>query len=494
MAWPGAEEFFTSDILEFLASSPLPLAEPHPPEPVHFEPPLPRPRKEQPTSFVSVSDTDIERLKEKNSNKNTTRSTNTWAKRFQKWQEERGLQVGPSTGTEPGELDRILQRFFAEIRKEDGTEYEPDSLRTMLASLDRYFKEEGYPYRILKDKEFEAARKVLNGYAIELRERGKGKRKMRADPLTESDETVLWEKGILGGNNPQSLNYTTFYLLSQHFGTRGCQEHHQVRIEDLKSADGSGTTEYIEWTEGQTKTRQGGLTKSNRRVTQRVFATGGERCTVMFIDKLISKRPPLLQHTGPLYLRPLARFNPEDNVWFSSQPVGVNTINTYMAKMAELAGLNKTNKRFTNHSVRKTTVRKLQKAGVPPSKITAITGHKNQQSLADYTEMDLEEHCETSAVFSGKPLHDSTNLAVRKDHLHSLSPLASDTSQASPFQLPSLPQYTSHSTQPMPVYNFSNCNVCFSSSSSSASLNRSVSTVYKRKRALIESDSDSDCN
>ena len=200
---------------------------------------------------------------------------------------------------------------------------------------------------------------MLNGYTIGLREKGKGKRKLRADPLSENDEAQLWETGALGGSNPTSLNYTAFYLISQHFGTRGCQEHHQIRVEDLKvvkKSDGSGDTEYIEWTEGLTKTRQGGLTKSNRQLTQGLFTTGGDNCAVMYLEKLLSKRPPSVRNSGPLYLRPLVRFTAGGDVWYSSQPVGVDLINSFMSKMAKQAGLNTSNKRFTNHSVRKTTV------------------------------------------------------------------------------------------------------------------------------------------
>ena len=104
----------------------------------------------------------------------------------------------------------------------------------MLGALDRHFREEGYKYWIVKDREFEASRKILNGHAVELRERGKGKRTKRADPLVEDEEEVLWKSGVLGGDNPQSLNYTVFYLVSQHIRTHGCQEHHQIRMEHLK--------------------------------------------------------------------------------------------------------------------------------------------------------------------------------------------------------------------------------------------------------------------
>ena len=122
---------------------------------------------------------------------------------------------------DPRRLDAILQQFYAELRKEDGSEYEPDSLRVMLASLDRHFQEKGSPFSIRKDKAFEASRQTLNGKAIELREAGLGKRKNKADPLTEEVEETLWSTGVLGGESPTSLSHTMFYVLSQQFGTRG---------------------------------------------------------------------------------------------------------------------------------------------------------------------------------------------------------------------------------------------------------------------------------
>ena len=158
-----------------------------------------------------------------------------------------------------GHLDGILQLFFTEIRKNNGTNYEPDSLRTMLAALDRYLREKGSTFSILKDREFDASRKVLNGKAIELQEQGLGKRNHRADPVNEEEE-LLWSQKVLGGDTALNLILTVFYLISQQFGTRGCQEHHQLRIEHLKFVNNpcTGTTEYVKWVEGPTKTRQAG--------------------------------------------------------------------------------------------------------------------------------------------------------------------------------------------------------------------------------------------
>ena len=50
----------------------------------------------------------------------------------------------------------------ADLKKHDRTDYEPDSLRTMLAALDRSFRSSGCKYSIVKDKEFAESREVLN--------------------------------------------------------------------------------------------------------------------------------------------------------------------------------------------------------------------------------------------------------------------------------------------------------------------------------------------
>ena len=82
-----------------------------------------------------------------------------------------------------------------------------------------------------------------------------GKETKESDPLIEEEEEILWQT-VLGKDNPTSLNYTLFFIISQQFGTRGHQEHHQIRIEHLKTIHDPVTGEIasIEWAEGSTNT------------------------------------------------------------------------------------------------------------------------------------------------------------------------------------------------------------------------------------------------
>ena len=62
-----------------------------------------------------------------------------------------------------------------------------------------------------------------------------------------------------------------------------------------------------------------------------MLATGNERCPVKFLEKPVLMRPPSLKQSGPLYLRPLEKT--KRDVWFSTQPVGVNKIISYVKEL-----------------------------------------------------------------------------------------------------------------------------------------------------------------
>jgi len=60
----------------------------------------------------------------------------------------------------------------------------------MLSSLDRWLRERSESQHN-QDKAFEGCRRVLNGKAITLRERGMDKCKNHSDALTEEEEDQL---------------------------------------------------------------------------------------------------------------------------------------------------------------------------------------------------------------------------------------------------------------------------------------------------------------
>ena len=320
--------------------------------------------------FPNFQVEEIQELKENSEIQNTKKSTSTWLNVWTSWAESKNFETN-LLSYEAKQLDETLQKFFAEIRKKDGSEYEPDSLRVMLASLDRHLREKDAAFSIAKDIEFSNSRKVLEGKARLLRQEGFGKRPNAAKALTSQDEELLWSKGVLGSHSPQSLIQTIWFLLTQHFGLRGCQEHHDMYVEDFAFSTDDNGIEFVTYEENPTKTRQGGLRKKRRVVQPTMFPTGGQRCPVKLFKTFLERRPEERRNSGPFYLALNER--PKTQVWFKRQRMGVNSINSFMKNMASQADIQ--GKKLTNHSARKTLVKKLKAANQPRSAIIGVTGH-----------------------------------------------------------------------------------------------------------------------
>ena len=99
----------------------------------------------------------------------------------------------------------------------------------------------------------------MEGKARKLRSEGKGKRPHRAQSLNAEEEEILWECGQLGTFTPKSLTNTVFWLLIQHSGLRGRQQHHDMKMEDFCFAKDNNGIEFITFSEGVTKTSGQGL-------------------------------------------------------------------------------------------------------------------------------------------------------------------------------------------------------------------------------------------
>ena len=84
-------------------------------------------------------------------------------------------------------------------------------------------------------------------------------------------------------------------LLIQHSGLRGRQEHRGMRLEDFRIMKGNDGLEFVEFAEGSTKTRPGGLSAKSRQFQPKMFQTRKGKCPVALFRQYISCRPPNLR-------------------------------------------------------------------------------------------------------------------------------------------------------------------------------------------------------
>ena len=157
-------------------------------------------------------------------------------------------------------------------------------------------------------------------------------------------------------------------------------------------------TEVVEFREGPTKTRSGGLSIRRRTTPQVMYSTdGGKNGPVRLFKLWLAKRPVGMKNTGPLYLGVINRPQSPD-VWYTKIRMGKNTIGNIMRSMASCL---KTNKKLTNHSTRKILVSKLKNSGQRRNVACEIMGHIRESSLDDYDEINENQRKEFSHIISG---------------------------------------------------------------------------------------------
>ena len=148
-------------------------------------------------------------------NVNTSRSTSFWLSVWKTWCEGMNITLDIEEH-EPAELNRLLEKFYAEVKNRNGEDYEPDSLRVMIAALDRHLKEKQYPLSIVKDREFHSSKQVLEGKAKLRRQAGRGKRPNKARNLTKEEDEVLWKESKFGSKTPEALVNTMWWILAMY--------------------------------------------------------------------------------------------------------------------------------------------------------------------------------------------------------------------------------------------------------------------------------------
>ena len=159
-------------------------------------------------------------------NKNTRVKTTRDVKLLIEFLREKHDQRNPED-IEAAELNEYL---FLSVKRKDGKDFEPSSLRGIFSSrFNHHLKECKYTVSVIEDVAFERARICLEVKNKQLKKEGKGNRPNAAEALSDNEINILYEKNLLGISNGEALINTLCRLFnSLHFGLRGCGEHRQM--------------------------------------------------------------------------------------------------------------------------------------------------------------------------------------------------------------------------------------------------------------------------
>ncbi len=95
----------------------------------------------------------------------------------------------------PTELNEILSKFFMSVRKINGEEYQPATLRGMLSSFDRHLKQKNYARSLTNDPIFGQIKAVLTSKQRQLKRDGKGNLPNKSEALNYDEVNTLWTTG-----------------------------------------------------------------------------------------------------------------------------------------------------------------------------------------------------------------------------------------------------------------------------------------------------------
>ena len=112
----------------------------------------------------------------------------------------------------PDQLCDYLSAFLFAVRKKDGGEYEPTSLRGFLGSFERHLKNKNYGFSIINDDKFHRCRAVLKAKTKDLKSQGKGNTPHAAEAISDQEVDQLYDAKQLGADNAASLQNTLWYI------------------------------------------------------------------------------------------------------------------------------------------------------------------------------------------------------------------------------------------------------------------------------------------
>ena len=231
----------------------------------------PHSNQPHPTSAASscrfqtlTTDDDVEEAKKRatpqNTDKNTSWAVNVW----KQWSAHR-RQVCASYSdwpthlmiAVPSELNYWLSKFVLETRKADGDNYPPDTLYVICSGLQRFIRETRPEINLFKDPAFTGFQRTLDGEMKRLQSLGLGVKKKQAEPITVEEENLLWDKGLLGEENPQALLDTILFLCGIHFALRSGEEHRSLQLSQFELVVPEEGCAYLIYTENFSKTTKG---------------------------------------------------------------------------------------------------------------------------------------------------------------------------------------------------------------------------------------------
>ena len=298
------------------------------------------------------------------------------------------------------DLSFSLSRFIREVKKIDGKDFPPNSVREIIIMIQMFLNSCGLDWKLLEGCNFVNLRNVVDNTMKERHAEGLGIRKS-AEIISLRQENLLFESGALGEETPVQLVRTVIYMLGLHLALRGGIEHNKLRRPGFEcqisvEMDDKNRERLVYREDPLQKTNQGGLmSKRNNKIVYVYSASERTRCPVALFKKYV-RLLPNGRSCKKLYLRPKVKFTP--STWYNDQPYGCNRVANCVKESCEMAGIVG---KYMNHSLRATSASRMFDNKVSEQVIKEVTGHKSD-CVRVYKRTSDEIRKEASEKISGQ--------------------------------------------------------------------------------------------
>ncbi|XP_033967458.1 zinc finger MYM-type protein 3-like [Pseudochaenichthys georgianus] len=215
----------------------------------------------------------------------------------------------------------------------------------------------------MKDNEFTTSNNVFSGLIKSLRRAGQDKTEHHP-AITNEDLEILRKSRAMDPNTPRGLLNKVWFDTQLHFGRRGKEGLRKLTPQSFVVKRDSAGTKYVTMAfNEETKNHKchNDRERQNRRGAM-FEEPGNALCPVASFEAYLSTLP---ESAKAFYHHPRKSVKPGDAVWYSMEPLGVNSLGSMMTRISEEAG---TATRYTNHCVRSTSDSGWRRQGWRPEK------------------------------------------------------------------------------------------------------------------------------
>ena len=312
---------------------------------------------------------------------NTIRKTKHEVRRFALYLEDTFGEKCPIDELKPEQLCTYLKHYFGNVRKADSTEYEPDTLRSFMLSIERYLKSRQYACNILESPVFAACREVIQEKRDTWAKPTKNVSNSKVEAFTCHHELLLRQMNIITRETPDGLLLELLINNAKYFDQRGNEStiNRSLLWGDLEiKTDFKTSKEYIEYK------------RSSNQARAHALASQPDRCPVVALRLMTYHRPSQCSNSdAPFYL--VSRTAVDQRVWYKTIRAGRHRLDLLIQQAMQKAGIHG---KFSCMSLRKGKIKGLL---IPPSIEKEIV-ESVVQSSSELLDLSSTHHHKTNPV------------------------------------------------------------------------------------------------